>query len=184
MNEPNDDCGNTVDPTTWYASTFPTSLPHPTLSSRFQSADRLLTNVFHRQATLQGAVTAIRNAGATSQYIFLPGKHYEHAQTYTGAGGSGNGDTGSNILAITDKDGTKSKLIIDVHQYLDSDGSGQHSECTTSSVSDSNTAGGVGLQSLATWLARNGRQAILTETGGGNTASCVTYLKQQLGFLK
>lgn len=36
---------------------------------------------------------------------------------------------------------------------------------------------------LATWLRQNKRQAIVTETGGGNTASCEQYLCQQIEFL-
>jgi len=133
----------------------------------------------HRQSTLQGAVDAIRQTGATSQYILLSGKDFTQAQTYTGPNGSGNGDTGSSILDVQDRDGTKKKLIIDVHQYLDRDYSGKNRHCNTDAVS-----GTFGLQSLATWLSQNGRQAFLSETGGGNTASCVNYLKQELGFLK
>ena len=72
-----------------------------------------------------------------------------------------------------------------VHKYLDSDNSGTHPDCTTVSLSLSmcnfcflihivqdNTAV---LQTLVTFLQQNGnRQAILSETGGGNTASCET----------
>ena len=35
---------------------------------------------------------------------------------------------------------------------------------------------------LTQWLRCNGRQAFNTETGGGNTASCVTYLCQQIAY--
>ncbi len=37
---------------------------------------------------------------------------------------------------------------------------------------------------LADWLRTNQRQAINSETGGGNTASCQKYLCQQIEFLK
>lgn len=36
---------------------------------------------------------------------------------------------------------------------------------------------------LAQWLRCNGRQAFNTETGGGNTQSCITDLGQQLAFV-
>lgn len=36
---------------------------------------------------------------------------------------------------------------------------------------------------LAQWLRCNGRQALNTETGGGNTQSCITYLGQQLAYV-
>lgn len=37
---------------------------------------------------------------------------------------------------------------------------------------------------LADWLRTNKRQALTTETGGGNTESCEKYLCQQIDFLK
>lgn len=37
---------------------------------------------------------------------------------------------------------------------------------------------------LADWLRTNKRQALNSETGGGNTASCEKYLCQQIDFLK
>jgi endoglucanase len=52
---------------------------------------------------------------------------------------------------------------------LDSDNSGTHAECTTDHVSDSFTP-------LASWLRTNGRKAIVSEIGGGNTASCEQYV--------
>lgn len=122
---------------------------------------------------------AIRNAGATSQNIFVAGKNYLQATTYTWLNGDSNGNMGSEVLALKDHDGTTDKLIIDVHQYLDSDNgySGKSSECSYAGID------GIALGALATWLELNGRQAFLSETGGGNTQSCVSYLKQQLGFM-
>lgn len=86
---------------------------------------------------------------------------------------------GSEILSLKDYDGSTDKLIIDVHQYLDSHNgwSGKSSECSDAGID------GIALGALASWLERNGRQAFLSETGGGNTQSCATYLRQQLGFL-
>lgn len=66
---------------------------------------------------------------------------------------------------MKDADGTTSKLIFDVHRYLDSDNSGTHAECVTDHVQDS-------FVPLATWLRTNGRKALLSEVGGGSTASC------------
>lgn len=74
-------------------------------------------------------------------------------------------------------DGTTTNLVFDVHKYLDSDNSGTHAECTTNNIDDA-------FSPLATWLRSNGRQALNTETGGGNVASCETYLCQQIAYLK
>jgi endoglucanase len=67
-------------------------------------------------------------------------------------------------------------LFLQVHKYLDSDNSGTHSTCTTNNVA--------AFQTLATWLRQNGRQAFLSETGGGPTdSSCLTNLCQELAAL-
>lgn len=61
-------------------------------------------------------------------------------------------------------------------RYLDSDGSGTSTECVTNNIDSA-------FSPLATWLRENKRQAVLSETGGGNTASCELYLCQQLAYL-
>lgn len=108
--------------------------------------------------SVQAAVTAIRKAGATSQFILLPGTDYTSAGTFVQ-------NSGPALLTVKDADGTTSKLIFDVHRYLDSDNSGTHAECVTDHVQDS-------FVPLATWLRTNGRKALLSEVGGGSTASC------------
>lgn len=108
--------------------------------------------------SVQAAVTAIRKAGATSQNILLPGTDYTSAGTFVQ-------NSGPALLTVKDADGTTSKLIFDVHRYLDSDNSGTHAECVNDHVQDS-------FVPLAQWLRKNGRKAILSEVGGGNTASC------------
>ena len=120
-------------------------------------------------ATVQAAITAIRQAGA-NQMALLPGTDY------TSAGGFVSTGSADALNAVTNPDGTKTNLVMDVHQYLDSDFSGTHTECVTNNVDDAFTP-------LATWLRSNGRTALLSETGGGNTDSCVQYLGQQLAYL-
>jgi endoglucanase len=121
-------------------------------------------------ATVQKAVTAIRNAGATSQMILLPGTDYTSAANFIENG------SGAALAAVVNPDGTTTNLIFDVHKYLDSDNSGTHAECTTNNVDAFNT--------LAQWLRSVNRQALLSETGGGNVQSCGTYMCQQLDALK
>jgi len=120
--------------------------------------------------TVQAAVTAIRQAGATSNTILLPGSDYTHALSSVSDGSY------AALGAITNLDGTKTNLVYDFHQYLDSDGSGTHASCTTNNVA--------GLTTLATQLRKDGRQGILTETGGGPTDStCLTAVCQELEAL-
>ena len=121
--------------------------------------------------SVQAAVTAIRQAGATTQMILLPGNDYTSAQTFVSDGSA------AALSNVTNLDGTKTNLIMDVHKYLDADNSGTSEDCVTNNIDDA-------FAPLATWLRANGRQAFLSETGGGNVASCETYMCQQLAYLK
>ena len=109
-------------------------------------------------ATVQAAVTAIRTAGATTQMILLPGNDFTGAQTFISNGSAGNLSTVKNL------DGSNTSLIFDVHKYLDVDGSGTHIDCTSNHIEDT-------FVPLAAFLKTNGRTAILSETGGGSSAS-------------
>jgi endoglucanase len=122
-------------------------------------------------ATVQAVVTAIRAAGATSQFISLPGNDWQSAGAVISDGSA------AALAGVKNPDGSTTNLILDVHKYLDSDNSGTHTECVTDNV---DTA----FAPLAAWLRQNKRQAILTETGGGNTASCQKYFCQQVAYLK
>ncbi|KAE9393635.1 endoglucanase [Gymnopus androsaceus JB14] len=119
--------------------------------------------------SVQAAVTAIRNAGANSQMILLPGNDYTSAQQFVSDG------SGPALLGVTNPDGSTTGLIFDVHKYLDSDNSGTHLDCVTNNIDDA-------WAPLATWLRENGRQAFNTETGGGNVADCVEFMCQQIAY--
>ncbi|KAI0263104.1 carbohydrate-binding module family 1 protein/Glycoside hydrolase family 5 protein [Gloeopeniophorella convolvens] len=119
--------------------------------------------------SVQAAVTAIRNAGATSQIILLPGNNWTSAETFVS---NGSADA---LSKVTNPDGSITNLVFDVHKYLDSDNSGTHPTCTTDNID-------IAWAPLAQWLRCNGRQAFNTETGGGNEADCVTFMNQQIAF--
>jgi endoglucanase len=115
-------------------------------------------------------VTAIRQQGATQNKILLPGTNFAHATTILDDGGI------QALGAVKNPDGSTTNLIFDVHAYLDSDGSGTHTSCTTNNVA--------AFQRLGDWLRSNKRQAFLTETGGGpNDSSCLEKLCQQFDVL-
>ena len=111
--------------------------------------------------TVQAAVTAIRKAGANTQTIFLPGTDFTHASSFIDNGSAGN------LSRITNPDGTFTNLVFEVHQYLDSDGSGTALTCVTDHVQDA-------FMPLAKFLVSSGRKAFLGEIGGGNTTSVST----------
>ena len=103
--------------------------------------------------------------------ILLPGNNYTSAQQFVS-----NGSLAA-LSSVKNLDGSTTNLIFDVHKYLDSDNSGTHTECVTNNIADTFTP-------LAAVLRTAKRQALLSETGGGNTASCETDLCQQIAFLK
>jgi len=119
--------------------------------------------------SVQGVVNAVRAAGSTN-YLLLPGSSYSSAQAFPT-------EAGPLLVDVTDPLGGTSKLVFDVHKYLDSDNSGTHPDCTTDNVQV--------LQTLVQFLQQNGnRQAILSETGGGNTATCESLLGNELAYVK
>jgi endoglucanase len=113
-------------------------------------------------STVQAAVTAIRKAGATTQIILLPGTNFTCAVTFTSTGSA------SALMSVVNLDNSTTGLIFDVHQYLDSDNSGMHSDCAVN-----NTAG---FEELASWLRSNGRQAVVGETGAGSSDSVSLFI--------
>ncbi|EXJ83765.1 hypothetical protein A1O1_07392 [Capronia coronata CBS 617.96] len=143
-----------------------------------QSSDGGVIDIDTWAATLQAAVNAIRQAGATSQLILLPGKGWTHSITYLPTNSDGSGPA---LMGITDPAGGTSKLVFEVHEYLDSNDSGGNNECVTNNIDTS--YGRAGLSNLVDYLRSNGRVALLTETGGLNDANCATLLCQELSFL-
>jgi endoglucanase len=61
--------------------------------------------------------STLREAGATTQMILLPGNDWTSAETFV-SGGSAEA-----LSMVQNPDGTTTNLIMDVHKYLDSDGS-------------------------------------------------------------
>lgn len=77
--------------------------------------------------------------------ILLPGTDYTAAGSFVSKGSA------SALGAVVNPDGSKTNLIFEIHQYLDSNFSGTSPDCTSNGVANLNT--------LATWLRSNGRQA-------------------------
>ncbi|EKM56584.1 glycoside hydrolase family 5 protein [Phanerochaete carnosa HHB-10118-sp] len=151
------------------------------IASKYADNDQIIFGVMNEPhdipdinlwaGSVQAAVTAIRQAGATTQLILLPGNDYTSAETFISNGSA------AALGNVTNPDGGFTNLIFDVHKYLDSDNSGTHDDCVTNNIDDA-------FGPLATYLRANGRQAFNTETGGGNTDSCATYLCQQIAFVQ
>ena len=108
--------------------------------------------------TVQAAVTAIRNAGATTQMILMPGTNFASAGAFVPSG------SGAALVKVVNPDGSTTGLIMDLHKYLDEDNSGTHSVCTTNNIDGAFAV-------VATFLRDNNRLGIVSETGAGQDAS-------------
>ncbi|RDW76351.1 glycoside hydrolase family 5 protein [Aspergillus mulundensis] len=115
----------------------------------------------------QAAIDAIRASGATSQYIFAEGNSWSGAWTWV--------DVNDNMKALTDP---SDKLIYEMHQYLDSDGSGTNPTCVSSTI------GSERVTAATTWLRQNGKLGILGEFAGANNQVCKEAVAGLLEYLE
>ncbi|KAI0448535.1 glycoside hydrolase family 5 protein [Xylaria acuta] len=148
-----------------------------TMAKRYASNDKVIwdtNNEFHDEdnalvASLnQKAIDAIRAAGATSQYIFVEGNSWTGAWHWVSSG------TADGMGKLTDP---SNKIVYEMHQYLDSDGSGTSTACVSSTI------GKERLQAATAWLKANGKKAILGETAGGSNSQCIAALQGMLGYM-
>ncbi|KAL4926595.1 glycoside hydrolase family 5 protein [Aspergillus undulatus] len=102
----------------------------------------------------QAAIDGIRSTGAT-QPIFVEGNSWSGAWTWV--------DVNDNLKALTDP---LDNIVYEMHQYLDSDGSGTSVSCVSESIGSERVA------SATQWLKDNGKVGILGEFAGGNNNVC------------
>ncbi|QRV95710.1 Cellulase (glycosyl hydrolase family 5 protein) [Ceratobasidium sp. AG-Ba] len=110
----------------------------------------------------QAAVNAIRATGATSQLILVEGTSWTGAWTWVS---SGNADAFKSI-----KD-PNNNLAIEMHQYLDSDGSGTSGTCVSSTILAER------LVAATNWLKSTGYKGFLGEVGAGSNDACIAAVK-------
>ncbi|KAJ8108916.1 hypothetical protein ONZ43_g6280 [Nemania bipapillata] len=137
------------------------------LAGKYASSEKIVFEIMNEPhdldigiwaQTCQKVVTAIREAGATSQMILLPGTNFDSAATLVS---SGSADA---LFAVTNPDGSTDNLLLDIHKYLDEDNSGTHATCTTNNIDAFTT--------IAQYLRSKGRKGLISETGASSDASC------------
>lgn len=145
------------------------------LASAYKSNSRVIfdtNNEYHDEDQSlvlqmnQAAINGIRAAGATSQYIFIEGNSYSGAWTWE--------SVNDNLKALTDP---QNRIIYEMHQYLDSDGSG------TSDVCVSSTIGVERVTSATSWLRSNGKLGIIGEFAAGANSQCESAVSGMLEYL-
>ncbi|KAL2813562.1 glycoside hydrolase superfamily [Aspergillus granulosus] len=114
----------------------------------------------------QAAIDGIRAAGATSQYIFVEGNSWTGAWTWV--------EVNDNMKALTDP---QDKIVYEMHQYLDTDGSGTSEACVSTTIGEERVT------AATQWLKDNGKIGIIGEFAGGNNDQCRTAIKGMLDYL-
>ncbi len=120
-------------------------------------------------AAANGAIQAIRDAGATSQKILVSGIDYDTASTWLS---SGNAAAYGN--AIVDP---SNNHAFEVHQYFDSDGSGVGGDTVSATI------GPQDLQAITQWAQQNGQQLFLGEFGANSDTLALTNLRNTLAYM-
>jgi endoglucanase len=131
----------------------------------------------------QAAINGIRGAGATTQYIFAEGNSYTGAWTWT--------TVNDNLKALTDP---SNMLVYEMHQYLDSDGSGTSATCVSSTIGVSfldsdieektNMKQADRVASATTWLRSNGKVGIIGEFAAGANSVCMSAVTGLMNHLQ
>ncbi|KAJ6029746.1 hypothetical protein N7499_005424 [Penicillium canescens] len=147
-----------------------------TLATEFASNEKVIfdtNNEFNSEdQTLvlqlnQAAINAIRAAGATSQYIFVEGNSWSGAWTWP--------TVNDNMKDLTDP---QNKIIYEMHQYLDSDGSGTSETCVSSTIGQERVV------AATQWLKDNSKRAFLGEFAGGANTVCQSAVTGMLDYLQ
>ncbi|CEJ61474.1 Putative Endo-1,4-beta-D-glucanase [Penicillium brasilianum] len=162
--------GNIINSTSDFAAFW------TTVAKQFASNDKVIfdtNNEFNTEdQTLvlnlnQAAINAIRAAGATSQYIFVEGNSWSGAWTWT--------SVNTNLVSLTDPN---NKIVYEMHQYLDSDGSGTSDTCVSSTIGQER------VQSATEWLKSNGKLGFLGEFAGGANSVCQSAVTGMLDYMQ
>ncbi|KAJ7066705.1 endoglucanase [Mycena amicta] len=143
------------------------------LAGQFKSNSRVIFDVMNEPngiaattvfALNQAAVNGIRASGATSQLILVEGASWTGAWTWTTSGNS----AAFQAPGIHDPN---NNYAIQMHQYLDSDGSGTSATCVSSTI------GAERLAAATAWLQANNFKGFLGEIGAGSNAACISAVQ-------
>ncbi|KAF9468040.1 endoglucanase [Collybia nuda] len=144
------------------------------LANEFKSNSRVIFDIMNEPYDIaastvfslnQAAVNGIRSSGATSQLILVEGTSWTGAWSWESSGNAGV------FGAIKDPN---NNVAIEMHQYLDSDGSGTSGTCVSSTI------GAERLAVATAWLKANNLKGFLGEIGAGSNANCIAAVKGAL----
>ncbi|WP_419420504.1 glycoside hydrolase family 5 protein [Legionella sp. D16C41] len=139
--------------------------------------------------TIQTSLIKLLRANHYTGYILVEGNNWSGLHSWSQEWNGKYNQTYSNATLFTRENFNKEgitdldKILINVHQYLDSDYSGTHNDCLT----DLTTQGeqGFNLMPFVEYLEKNQLKAIVTEFGvGKNSSSCAIALNQFMEYLQ
>ncbi|KAJ7285037.1 endoglucanase [Mycena rebaudengoi] len=146
------------------------------LAGQFKSNTKVIFDVMNEPNTIpastafalnQAAVNGIRASGATSQLILV--------EAWTGAWTWVSSGNAAVFGAIKDPNNNVAiGPIEEMHQYLDSDGSGTSATCVSSTI------GAERLAAATAWLKANNLKGFLGEIGAGSNAACISAISGAL----
>lgn len=122
--------------------------------------------------SLQAAIHAIRTTGAVNR-ILVSGVGWDNARNFVSGAGYGT----PNATALDALVDPGHALLFEVHQYLDHDFSGTHSDCR------SPTQAVALLQPFTDWLKAKHHQGFLGEFGAAPTPECLAALSAMLRLM-
>src|SRR5262245_41578579 len=115
------------------------------------------------------AIAAIRGAGAVSQEILVPGSYWDGAWTWT--------STDNAAVVGTGVQDPAHNFAFEVHQYLDSDGSGTHAGAVSATI------GVERLTAVTQWAEATGNHLFLGEVGVTTDQTSITALDGMLTYM-
>ena len=119
----------------------------------------------------QQAIDAIRKTGAQQQ-IFVPGTSYSGAHSWMKKHGQL-----SNAEAVGKITDPANNLIIEAHDYFDSDSSGTHASCVSEDVGEQRLA------DFTKWLRATKHKGFLGEFGASKEPVCLAALARTLKYM-
>lgn len=140
--------------------------------------------------TIQASIIKMLRDKQFNGYILVEGNSWSGLHSWTTTEWTGrDGTSYTNATLFTRENFLQagitdlSKILINVHQYLDSDYSGTHTDC----LNDLTTTGsnGFNLTAFTNYLQENKLKAIVTEFGTGTNAnSCSPALRQFMQYMQ
>ncbi len=150
------------------------------LANHYRSNGRVIFGLMNEPNTMStelwvsdanAAIQAIRLTGATN-LILVPGNAWSGASSW-GENWYGTPNAVA-MLGITD---SANNYAFEVHQYLDSDGSGTSETCVSSTIGSERMA------YFTSWLRQNSKRGFLGEFGGSTNGSCLAAIDDILTHL-